>query len=111
MTSELSEQISAHLDERLALASAELEEKITAASDQLGERLDVAQEMVSDGLLKMVEILGLFVTLLGFVAGSGAVVIKAKSFPERAGALGLVVVGALVFFAMLRLVVSFRRKR
>jgi tetratricopeptide (TPR) repeat protein len=111
LVKEVGEQISAQFDQQVAAAAAALEEKISAASSQLGERIDVAQAMVSDGLLKMVEILGLFVTLLGFVVGSGAVIVKARSFSERAAAMALVVVGSLVFFVLLRLVVSIRRKR
>jgi tetratricopeptide (TPR) repeat protein len=111
MTRELGDQISAQVDKRIAEASADLEDKITEASERLAERVDAAQELVSEGLLKMVEILGLFVTLLGFIVGSGAVVIKAKTFPERATAMALVVVGAVVFFGMLRLITGFRRKR
>lgn len=110
MARQVAENISAQLEVQITAASVALEEKIATASSTLGERIDTAQGMVSDGLLKMVEILGLFVTLLGFVVGSGAVVLKARSFPERAAAMGLVVVGSLVFFGLLRLVVGIRRK-
>lgn len=58
----------------------------------------------------MVEVLGLFVTLLGFLIRSGTVIIKAKTFSERAIAMSVVVVGALVFFALLRLVTHVRRR-
>jgi hypothetical protein len=80
------------------------------ASRHLTEQVSVAQELVSEGLLKMVEVLGLFVTLLGFLIGSGTVIIKAKTFPERAIAMSVVVVGALAFFGLLRLVMHIRRR-
>jgi len=107
---ELGDEISARVDERISQASAALEEKVDEASRHLTERVSVAQELVSEGLLKMVEVLGLFVTLLGFLIGSGTVIIKAKTFSERAIAMSVVVVGALMFFALLRLVTHVRRR-
>jgi tetratricopeptide (TPR) repeat protein len=106
----LSDEIAARVDERIDQASAALEEKVDEASRHLTERVSVAQELVSEGLLKMVEVLGLFVTLLGFLIGSGTVIIKAKTFSERAVAMSVVVVGALVFFGLLRLVTHIRRR-
>ena len=99
------------VDQKIAAASADLEERLNEASLRMAQRIDVAQEMVSSGLLKMVEILGLFVALVGFVVGSGTVVVKAKDFEQRALAMGLVIVGALIFFGLLRLVTSVGRRR
>lgn len=107
---QLGDEIAARADERIDRASAALEEKVDEASRHLEQRVSVAQELVSEGLLKMVEVLGLFVTLLGFLIGSGTVIIKAKTFSERAIAMGVVVVGALIFFALLRLVTHVRRR-
>jgi tetratricopeptide (TPR) repeat protein len=107
---QLGDEIAARVDERIDQASAALEEKVDEASRHLTERVAVAQELVSEGLLKMVEVLGLFVTLLGFLIGSGTVIIKAKTFSERAVAMSIVVVGALLFFGLLRLVTHIRRR-
>ncbi|WP_141954755.1 hypothetical protein [Actinoallomurus bryophytorum] len=106
----IGDEIAARVDERIDQASAALEEKVNEASRHLTERVSVAQELVSEGLLKMVEVLGLFVTLLGFLIGSGTVIIKAKTFSERAIAMSVVVVGALLFFGLLRLVMHVRRR-
>jgi hypothetical protein len=107
---QLGKEISARVDERIDQASVALEERIDEASQHLAQRVSVAQELVSEGLLKMVEVLGLFVTLLGFLIGSGTVIIKARTFSERAIAMSVVLVGALAFFALLRLVMSLRRR-
>ncbi|MFC9973472.1 hypothetical protein ACFVH6_21520 [Spirillospora sp. NPDC127200] len=107
----LDAEISARVDERISQAAAGLEARVNEASTELAQRVTVAQQMVSEGLLKMVEILGLFVSLLGFLIGSGAVAIKAKTFDERATTMGLIVAGALVFFLALRLVVLGVRRR
>lgn len=107
---QLGDEIAARADKRIDRASAALEEKVDEASRHLEQRVSVAQELVSEGLLKMVEVLGLFVTLLGFLIGSGTVIIKAKTFSERAIAMSVVVVGALIFFALLRLVTHVRRR-
>ena len=107
---QLGDEIAAKVDERIDQASAALEERVDEASRHLTERVSVAQELVSEGLLKMVEVLGLFVTLLGFLIGSGTVIIKARTFSERAIAMSVVVVGALAFFGLLRLVTHMRRR-
>ncbi|GGQ17117.1 tetratricopeptide (TPR) repeat protein [Actinomadura coerulea] len=109
-TQAVADSIAAQVDERIAAASAELEQRLDEASLRLTQRIDVAQEMVSSGLLKMVEILGLFVALVGFVAGSGAIVIKSHGLQERALSMLLVVGGALVFFSLLRLVTTVGRR-
>ena len=111
VTGELGVEISAQVEARIAEASTQLEEKISEASAQLAQRVNIAQELVSSGLLKMVEVLGLFVTLLGFLIGSGTVIIKADTFSERAIAMAVVLVGALAFFGLLRLVTSVRRRQ
>ncbi|PRX03121.1 UNVERIFIED_ORG: hypothetical protein CLV66_112128 [Actinomadura viridilutea] len=106
----LSERITARIDERISEASAEMEQRINEASARLAQRVDVAQEMVTSGLLKMVEILGLFVALIGFLAGSATVVLKARGFGQQAVAMAVVVVGTLTFFGLLRLIVGLRRR-
>src|SRR6266496_3620371 len=50
--------------------------------------------------LERFEILGLFVTLAGFLVGSGAVVLKATSFGQRFASMVLVLFGSLIFFVL-----------
>ncbi|MFI9556121.1 hypothetical protein [Nonomuraea endophytica] len=83
---------------------------IDNANDALTNRVESAQRVVNDALLKIIEILGLFVTLGIFLIGSGALLLKATTFGERATAVAIFAVGSLLFFLMLRLVISFRRK-
>jgi tetratricopeptide (TPR) repeat protein len=110
MTQALGEQILARADERIQAATAVLDERISEATARMNLKVDNAQHMMSASLLKMVEVLGLFVTLTGFLIGSGAVIVKAQSFGQRAIAMGLLVVGSLVFFGLLRAVTGFRRR-
>lgn len=93
-----------------ATAAEQAEQRIKEASAALTEKVESAQRVVAEGTLKVVEILGLFVTLAGFVVGSGAVVVKAGTFGERATAMALVLVGCLLFFGLLRFVTNFRRR-
>ena len=95
------------IQERLA---AEARQQIEVASAALEKRIAQAQQVVSDGLLKLVEILGLFVALIGFVAGTGAAAFTRGSTADRAISMGLVLVGSLMFFVLLRMVTSFRRR-
>lgn len=89
----------------------QVDRKITAASsvpEEWPRPPRMAQKIVSPGLLKMTEILGLFIALVGFVAASGTVVVTAKDFEQRAPATVLLIVGTLIFFGLLRLA---RRRR
>lgn len=110
VTAELAERITARVDARVEQASATLDERIAESSKALEKRVDFAQDLMSSGLLKMVEILGLFVALLGFFVGSGWVVVKADTFGQRALAMSVVVAGTLIFFGLLRLVTTIRRQ-
>lgn len=99
------------LGDRLGVELAQdAQDKIDEASRQLAERIDAAQRVVSDGLLKIVEILGLFVALVGFVAGSGAAVIRSKSVNQQLTGMALALLGSVIFFVLLRLVTTYRRK-
>ncbi|GIH67556.1 hypothetical protein [Microbispora siamensis] len=110
----LSMQLQRHADSLAASISAEVveraEKRIEDASAALTNRIETAQRVVSDSLLKIVEILGLFVTLAGFLIGSGVVVFKSSTFNERIISMAMVIVGSLVFFVLLRVVTGFRRK-
>ena len=84
----------------------QVDRKIAAASSVPKERPRpprMAQKIISPGLLKMTEILGLFIALVGFVAASGTVVVTAKDFEQRAPATVLLIIGTLIFFGLLRL--------
>ncbi|MCP2342912.1 hypothetical protein [Actinomadura rupiterrae] len=107
----LGAELSERVDARVTEAASALEQRIEEASRQLTGRVAVAQELVSEGLLKMVEVLGLFVTLLGFLIGSGTVIIKAKTFEQRALTMTVVALGAIIFFALLRRVVGPRHPK
>lgn len=67
-----------------------------------------ARRLVSGSLLSLVEVLGIFVAITGFLIASGAVIVRAESFWDQFAAVGLLLVGALGFFVLLRLVVRFR---
>jgi tetratricopeptide (TPR) repeat protein len=108
---EIRTYLSSLSDEIRGRLSTEARQQIEAASIQLADRVDTAQRVVSDGLLKIVEILGLFVALIGFVAGSGAIVIKSQDLGQRIISMSLVVAGSLAFFILLRFATSFRRNR
>jgi tetratricopeptide (TPR) repeat protein len=99
LTHEISEKVTAGADRRIEAAAAALQDKVEAA-----------QQLVAESTLKVVEILGLFVTLVGFLVGSGAVVLQASSFTERALSMGLVVIGSLFFFFLLRVVIRTGRR-
>lgn len=95
-----------------ARATTRLVAKLTAQlEDTVEERVAEAQRVVSDGLLKIIEVLGLFIALVGFVAGTGLAAIKAQSFGQLALAMALLVVGTATFFFLLRLTTQFRRRR
>jgi hypothetical protein len=104
------EAASEDLTRQVEAASQELAAQADADRADLQRRFNEAQRTVSDSLLKIIEILGLFVALAAFLLGSGAIVLDAGDFSERLGSMALVVVGSLVFFLLLRLTTTYRRR-
>jgi hypothetical protein len=100
------QKVTSDISDRL---DARLEEQIQAASVELQKRVDNAQRVMADSLLRIIEILGLFVAIVGFLIGTGAVVLKAETFGELAIAVTLGLVSSVAFFLLLRLVMSVRR--
>jgi hypothetical protein len=77
--------------------------------DQVKEDLErqsgTARRIVSESLIGLVETLGLFVTLAGFLVGSGAIVFRSTNFGHQITAIILMLLGSLTFFLLLRGVV------
>jgi hypothetical protein len=103
------------LNEHVQTLATRLSEELRAQFQQHREEMRreveqhtrAARRVVSDSLLGIVEVLALFVTLTGFLIGSGALVLQADSFGGSLAAVGLLAAGALTFFALLRAVVRF----
>ena len=89
----------------------ELRKEVKAAADDLSKQHEAAQKAVSDSLLKIVEILGLFIAVTGFLVGTGAVAIKAETFSGRLATMVLILIGSLLFFVMLRFTTTRRSPR
>ncbi|WP_412543043.1 tetratricopeptide repeat protein [Longispora sp. K20-0274] len=100
LTRDLAEQVTAQADRRIAEASAALAEKVESA-----------QRVVAESTLKVVEILGLFVTLAGFLIGSGTIMFTASTFGHRITSMLIILGGSLAFFVLLRVVTGYRRRR
>jgi hypothetical protein len=79
--------------------------QLQQATDDLRAQLAEAQRSLADGQFKVVEILGLFIALVGFLVGTGLTAIKATGYGQLSLAMGLLVVGTIVFFGLLRFVV------
>jgi hypothetical protein len=81
---------------------------LESAKVELMKKQEDAQKVVSDSLLKIVEILGLFIALAGFLAGSGVIVFRAIGFWQHFASMAILLVGSTTFFVLLRLVVHQR---
>lgn len=96
-------------------AQADAQREIQSAQEQLrsevGERLNEARSLVSEGLFRIIEILGLFIAILGFVIGSGFIFLDSQAVNQRIYAMIVVLVGSVAFFLLLRLVASLGRRR
>jgi len=100
----LGDEVSAQLRAEFSSYLEDIRKEFEAESQQ-------ARRLVSDSLLSLVEVLGLFVTLAGFLIGSGAVVLSADGFGEKAGAVALLLAGSVGFFLLMRTVVRFEKGR
>ncbi|HYQ68619.1 tetratricopeptide repeat protein [Actinophytocola sp.] len=89
----------------------ELHQQLESAKAELVQKQEDAQRAVSDSLLKIVEILGLFIALVGFLAGSGVIVFRAIGFWQHFASMSILLVGAIVFFVLLRLVINHKPVR
>jgi hypothetical protein len=79
--------------------------------DEVERHTSTARRIVSESLLGIVEVLALFVTLAGFLIGSGVLVFQAGGFGQSFAAIALLLFGAISFFVLLRTVVRFERRR
>ncbi|MEU4528411.1 tetratricopeptide repeat protein [Micromonospora ureilytica] len=98
LTDDITSRMRQQFDERVALLKAEFDQQTATA-----------RRLVSESLLGLVEVLALFVTLAGFLVGSGAIVFQARSFQQNITALALLLGGSVIFFVLLRRVIRFDR--
>lgn len=89
----------------------EMGKQLETAKAELRAQQEDAQRAVSDSLLKIVEILGLFIALAGFLVGSGIVAFRAAGFWQNFASMALVLVGSVLFFGLLRLTIRYRPRR
>jgi tetratricopeptide (TPR) repeat protein len=105
LMAQLSGSLARDVDDRLERARIDADIVQRNFRQEVESKLDEARELVSEGLLRIVEILGLFLAVVGFIIASGLLVIDAQSFEQRVLAMVVVLVGALGFFLLLRLAV------
>lgn len=97
----------AEIHQQVQSMTSEIRDRLAA---QLEERVDAARRTMEDSLVRIIEILGLFIAIIGFLLGVGAVVLKADTFQEIALAVALALVGSVSFFGLLRVVMSVHRR-
>lgn len=91
------------------MVDAKLEEALTA----LDQRAKAAEESVSRSLVGMVEVLGLFVALIGFLGAGAVTLFQDQPAWRQVATLVFLLLGSIGFFLTLRFVVGggFRRRR
>jgi len=98
-------QVAEHAQQVAVDLRAELDRQLESAKAELVKKQEDAQRAVSDSLLKIIEILGLFIALVGFLAGSGVIVFRALGFWQHFASMAILLVGSVAFFGLLRLVI------
>jgi hypothetical protein len=82
-----------------------VDEQLAGALESLDSRARAAEELVSGSMVNMVEVLGLFVALIGFL-GAGAVTLLNQMNPTNQVVIVLLLfVGSIGFFLTLRFIV------
>jgi tetratricopeptide (TPR) repeat protein len=107
----LNQQVDSLIDQIRGRLREEFEEHLAQVKADLERQSSTARRIVSESLLGLVEVLALFVTLAGFLVGSGAVVLQADGFWQNLAGIALLLVGAVSFFVLLRTVVRFEPDR
>lgn len=88
------------VDLKTAVAS-----ELHAAQQEIEQQHSQARRIVSESLVGIIEILAVFVTLAGFLVGSGAVLAQADGFWQNFAAIALILAGCITLFALLRVIV------
>lgn len=103
------------LGEKVREALAGMESDLRAEQQRLESEIiqsaererELSRQQVSDALFRVVEILGVFLALIGLLGSTiGTTLFSEGSIGERIGMLGLGFAGTLLFFVMLRVIVG-----
>ncbi|MEU1393739.1 MULTISPECIES: hypothetical protein [unclassified Nonomuraea] len=86
------------------------EEVRQATREEAEEGVKQVEKALSDGQTRMVEVLGLFLGLVGFLLASGTAVVLIKTWEQAIAAVTLSGAGFVGFFVVLRWVVHYKRK-
>jgi flagellar biogenesis protein FliO len=73
---------------------------------RIDEQAAAAEQTLSRSLVSLVEVLGLFVALIGFLGAGAVTVFQGQSAGEKILTLVLLLIGSVGFFLTLRAVVS-----
>ncbi|RBQ14022.1 hypothetical protein DP939_42865 [Spongiactinospora rosea] len=76
---------------------------------ELDEKLAKAERLVAENQLQLVQILGLFVALAAFLIGGGVTIGQASGWIQGLITIAGLAVGSLLFFAMLRWTIQYKR--
>lgn len=98
-------------EETIRALAARLEDHMAVAVDDIDRRLVRAEDVVADGLLRTVEIIGLFVALVTFAFGAGIASFTVEGWNQLLPLLGFLLLGSAGFLVLLRVVVSWPRRR
>jgi tetratricopeptide (TPR) repeat protein len=79
--------------------------KVSQAMEEIDARAVQARDTISGSLASLVEVLGLFIAIIAFLAGTTFTAFQDLSTWARIGTLVALLAGALAFFLVLRLVV------
>jgi hypothetical protein len=87
------------------LSAGVIEETQKEAIEQIKE----AERSLSEGQLRMVEILGLFMALVGFLVAGGSTFLQTASWQQAITNVILIGIGSISFFVALRWIIHFRK--
>ncbi|MFD7310745.1 hypothetical protein [Promicromonospora sp. NPDC059942] len=97
------------IDELVARALTDLKaavaDELHAARQEIEQQHSQARRIVSESLVGIIEVLAIFVTLAGFLVGSGAVLAQADGFWQNLAAIALILAGCIALFVLLRVIV------
>ncbi|WP_018656697.1 tetratricopeptide repeat protein [Actinomadura flavalba] len=101
----LNEQVERAAEAISARLRAESEAYLDDVKADLSGYSQTAQRIVSQSLVNLIEVLAVFVALVGFLVGSGALVLKAGGFWQNFGSIALLLGGSVALFTVLQMIV------
>ncbi|MCF4121630.1 hypothetical protein L1785_11615 [Antribacter sp. KLBMP9083] len=105
-TKVLDDRVNATTERLLLTLKQAVADQVVDAQREIQEQHARARQIVSESLIGIIEVLAIFVTLAGFLVGSGTVLVQAHGFWQNLAGVVTILLGCVTLFVLLRKIVN-----